>query len=100
MQRDAAVWSRHVVVGLTEHGVKTVQGHVLREQAMSQPVDFHQPFKLLKHTGTKQFQFNEYSKVLSQSSQDVQMGKKIVCMFVIPKNTDYDDNKYQNSLKA
>ncbi len=28
------------------------------------------------------------------------MGKKMFCMFVIPKNIDYDDNKYQNSLKA
>ncbi len=28
------------------------------------------------------------------------MGKKMFCMFIIPKNIDYDDNKYQNSLKA
>lgn len=36
------------MVGLTEHGVKAVQGHVLGQQSMGQPVDLKQPLQLLK----------------------------------------------------
>lgn len=37
------------MVGLTEHGVKAVQGHVLGQQSVGKPIDLKQPLQLLKH---------------------------------------------------
>lgn len=34
MQRDPSVGSGHVVVGLAEHGVEAVQGHVLAQESV------------------------------------------------------------------
>lgn len=47
VQGDAAVGGRHVVVGLPEHGVETVQGHVLAQQPVRETVDLQQPLQLL-----------------------------------------------------
>lgn len=47
VEGDAAVGGRHVVVGLPEHGVEAVQGHVLTEQPVREPVDLQQPLQLL-----------------------------------------------------
>ena len=57
VQCDAAVWRRHVVVGLTEHGVEAVQRQVLGQQPVGQAVDLQQPLQLLDpraHPGTVQ----------------------------------------------
>lgn len=37
------------MVGLTEHGVKAVQGHVLGQQSVGEPVDLQQPLQLLQN---------------------------------------------------
>lgn len=47
VQGDAAIGRRHVVIGLPEHGIKAVQGHVLTQQPVCEPVDLQQPFQLL-----------------------------------------------------
>lgn len=47
VQGDAAVGGGHVVVGLAEHGVEAVQGHVLAQQPVREPVDLQQPLQLL-----------------------------------------------------
>lgn len=49
VKRDPPVGGRHIVVGLTEHGIKAVQGHVLGQQSVGQPIDLEQPLQLLKH---------------------------------------------------
>ena len=49
MQGDAAIGGGHIVIGLPEHGVKTVQSHVLTQQPVREPVDLQQPFQL--HNG-------------------------------------------------
>lgn len=55
MQRDTAIRSGHVVVGLAEHGVKTVQGHVFGQQTMSQSIYFQQPLELLENAYDAQY---------------------------------------------
>lgn len=47
MQGDAAIGGGHVVVGLSEHGIEAVQGHVLAQQPVCEPVDLQQPLQLL-----------------------------------------------------
>lgn len=47
VEGDAAVGGRHVVIGLPEHGVEAVQGHVLTQQPVREPVDLQQPLQLL-----------------------------------------------------
>lgn len=47
MERDSSVGGGDIVVGLAEHGVEAVQGHVLGQQAVSQSVDLQQPLQLL-----------------------------------------------------
>ena len=47
MQGDAAVGGGHIVIGLPEHGVEAVQGHVLAQQPVREPVDLQQPLQLL-----------------------------------------------------
>lgn len=39
MQRIPAVWSRYVMIGLSEHGIKTVEGQVFGEEPMGEAVD-------------------------------------------------------------
>lgn len=55
MERDPSVGGGHIVVGLAEHGVEAVQGHVLGQQAVGQSVDLQQPLQLLsgKKTGKR-----------------------------------------------
>lgn len=47
VQGDAAVGGRHVVIGLPEHGIEAVQGHVLTQQPVGEPIDLQQPLQLL-----------------------------------------------------
>lgn len=49
VKRDPPVRGRDIMVGLTEHGIKAVQGHVLGQQSVGQPIDLQQPLQLLKH---------------------------------------------------
>lgn len=53
VQSDAAVGRRHVVVGLPEHGVEAVQGHVLAQQPVRETVDLQQPLQLLARKRTR-----------------------------------------------
>lgn len=55
VERDSSVGGGHIVVGLAEHGVEAVQGHVLAQQAVGQSVDLQQPLQLLtgKKTGKR-----------------------------------------------
>jgi len=39
------------VVGLAEHGIEAVQGHVLTEEPVGEPVDLQQPLQLLVEGG-------------------------------------------------
>lgn len=48
VEGDAPIGRRHVVVGLAEHGIEAVQGHVLAQQPVSQTVDFQEPLQLLQ----------------------------------------------------
>ncbi len=50
VQRDASVRSRHVVVRLSEHGVKLVQIQVLAEQLVRQFVALYKRLQLLQQT--------------------------------------------------
>lgn len=52
VQGDAAIGGRHVVVGFPEHGVEAVQGHVLTQQPVREPVDLQQPLQLLARQRT------------------------------------------------
>lgn len=48
VEGDSAIGCRHVVVGLTEHGVKAVQRQVLAEQLVGHAVDFQEAIQLLR----------------------------------------------------
>lgn len=48
MQRDASVGGGDIVVGLTEHGVQTVQGQELAQELVGHPVDVQETFKFLQ----------------------------------------------------
>lgn len=56
VQGDAPIGRGHVVVGLAEHGIEAVQGHVLAQQPVSQAVDFQEPLQLLQHKKQKKMQ--------------------------------------------
>lgn len=56
VEGDAPIGCRHVVVGLTEHGIEAVQGHVLAQQPVSQAVDFQEPLQLLQHIKQQKMQ--------------------------------------------
>lgn len=56
MEGDAPIGRRDVVVGLPEHGIETVQCHVLAQQPVSQAIDFQEPLQLLQHTEQQQMQ--------------------------------------------
>ena len=47
MKSDSTIRSRNVVVGLSEHGIKVIQGQVLGQQFVGQSVAFNQGFQLL-----------------------------------------------------
>lgn len=74
VERDPPVGRRDVVVGLAEHGVEAVQGHVLGQQAVGQPVDLQQPLQLLKH-GRR--------NLLSHSARWV--GQHLLCCVALPQ---------------
>lgn len=53
VEGDSSVGGGDIVVGLAEHGVEAVQGHVLGQQAVGQSVDLQQPLQLLSGKTSK-----------------------------------------------
>lgn len=53
VQGDASVGGRHIVIGFSEHGIEAVQGHVLTQQPVCEPVDLQQPLQLLPGERTR-----------------------------------------------
>lgn len=48
VEGDAPIGCGDIVVGLPEHGIEAVQGHVLAQQPVCQAIDFQEPLELLQ----------------------------------------------------
>lgn len=53
-----AVGGRHVVVGLTEHGIQAVQSQELTEEFVRHPVDVQKTFQFLYRGGNQEIVYS------------------------------------------